>query len=227
MTGRHEAAQPDGRPRFDLADAYAVETPDDNRGLYARWASTYESGFIADNGYVYHLGVAGAFAEAAAVDDGPVLDVGCGTGLVGEALRSFGSWVVDGLDLSSEMLDEARAKSTGDGSPVYGDLHVGDLTATLDLGTGGYGAVVSCGTFTHGHVGPGAFDELHRIARPGALFAIGINPEHFTNLGFTARFASDVAAGRITEPVVHRVQTYASGDHVGQVSPVVVFRTLC
>ena len=41
---------PDGD--FDLADAYAVETPDDNRDLYARWAATYESAFIADNGYV-------------------------------------------------------------------------------------------------------------------------------------------------------------------------------
>ena len=65
MIGRHETARPDGRQRFDLADAYAVETPDDNRGLYARWASTYESGFITANGYVYHLGVAGAFAESA------------------------------------------------------------------------------------------------------------------------------------------------------------------
>jgi len=226
MTGTHEPARSDDPPHFDLADAYAVETPDDNRGLYARWATTYESGFIAENGYVYHLGVAGAFAAAARSDDGPVLDVGCGTGLVGAALRSSGPWVVDGLDLSPEMLDEARSKTTGDGGPVYGDLHIGDLTATLDLATGAYGAVVSCGTFTHGHVGPGAFDELHRIARPGALFAIGINPEHFTNLGFAARFASDAAAGRISESVVHRVETYASGDHAGQVSPVVVFRRL-
>ncbi len=39
----------------DLADAYAVETPDDNRDLYARWAATYESMFIVDNGYVYRF----------------------------------------------------------------------------------------------------------------------------------------------------------------------------
>ncbi len=41
---------------FDLADAYAVETPDDNRNLYARWADSYESGFIKENAYQYHLG---------------------------------------------------------------------------------------------------------------------------------------------------------------------------
>tara|TARA_B100000749_G_scaffold45051_1_gene31402 strand:+ start:2305 stop:2973 length:669 start_codon:yes stop_codon:yes gene_type:complete len=219
------SAGPDDKGGLDLATAYAVETPDDSRDLYARWATTYESGFIADNGYVYHLGVAGAFAGAAIDADGPVLDVGCGTGLVGGVLRSSGPWTVDGLDLSPEMLDQARAKSDEGGDPVYRHLHEGDLTATLDLPTSGYGAVVSCGTFTHGHVGPGAFDELHRIARPGALFAIGINPDHFTNLGFADRFADDVTAGRITEPVVHRVDTYETGDHAGQLSPVVVFRT--
>ena len=98
---------------FDLADAYAVETPDDNRDLYARWAATYESVFIADNGYVYHLGVVGSFVDTASDGDDPVLDVGCGTGLVGVALRATGPWAVDGLDLSTEMLGEARVKVAG------------------------------------------------------------------------------------------------------------------
>ena len=100
------------------------------------------------------------------------------------------------------------------------------MTATLDIPSGTYGAVVSCGTFTHGHVGPTAFDELYRITRPGGLFAIGINPDHFTNLGFADRFVDDVAAGRITEPVIRRVNTYEAGEHAGQLSPVAVFRTL-
>ena len=118
---------------FDLADAYAVETPDDNRDLYARWAATYESAFIADNGYVYHLGVVGSFVDTASDEDDPVLDVGCGTGLVGVALRATGPWTVDGLDLSTEMLGEARVKVAGEGDPVYRHLHEGDLTATLNI----------------------------------------------------------------------------------------------
>ena len=197
---------------FDLADAYAVETPDDNRDLYARWAATYESGFIADNGYRYHLGVAAAFLDAAGPDDGPVLDVGCGTGLVGAALRADPRCPgpLDGLDISPEMLDRAREKATDDGEPLYAGLHLGDLTATLDLPDGAYGGITSCGTFTHGHVGPAAFDELYRIARPGALFA--------------DRFAADVAARTITEPTVSRVPTYGSGPNVDVLSPVVVFR---
>ncbi len=211
---------------FDLVDAYAVETPDDNRDLYARWAATYESVFIADNGYVYHLGVVGSFVDTASDGDDPVLDVGCGTGLVGVALRATGLWTIDGLDLSAEMLREARVKVSGEGDPVYRHLHEGDLTATLDIPSSAYGAVVSSGTFTHGHVGPTAFDELYRITRPGGLFAVGINLDHFTNLGFADRFVDDVAAGRITEPVIQRVNTYEAGDHAGQLSAVAVFRTL-
>ena len=211
---------------FDLVDAYAVETPDDNRDLYARWAATYESGFITDNGYRYHLGVAGAFLDVVRPDDGPVLDVGCGTGLVGEVLRVDPRCPgpLDGLDISPEMLDRAREKKTGDGEPVYAGLHLGDLTATLDLPDAAYGGITSCGTFTHGHVGPGAFDELYRIARPGALFAIGVNPDHYVVHGFADRFAADVAAGTITEPTVRRVPTYGSGPNVDVLSPVTVFR---
>jgi len=211
---------------FDLADAYALETPDDNRDLYGRWAATYESGFIADNGYRYHFGVAGAFLDDATLDDGPVLDVGCGTGLVGEVLQADPRFpgVLDGLDISPEMLDQAREKSTTAGKPVYAGLHVGDLTANLDLPDAAYGGITSCGTFTHGHVGPDAFDELYRIARSGALFAIGVNPDHYVVHGFADRFAADTSAGIITEPTVQQVRTYGVGPNVDVLSPVTVFR---
>lgn len=216
-----------GEKDFDLADAYAVKTPDDNRHLYASWADTYESGFVSDNGYLYHFGVAGVFLAEATSSDGPVLDVGCGTGLVGEALRSEDSCPIplDGLDLSPEMLELARTKQVPDkDEPVYRSLHVGDLTGSLDLADGRYGGITSCGTFTHGHVGPTAFDELYRITRPGALFAIGINPDHFRVLGFSERFASDAEVGIITQPIIHRVATYGLGPNVDQMSPVAVFR---
>ena len=72
--------------KLGLADAYAVRTPDDNRALYRDWAATYESDFAEARGYVYHLEVARLFAAAVPPIDGPVLDVGCGTGIVGIAL---------------------------------------------------------------------------------------------------------------------------------------------
>ena len=35
-----------------LSDVYALVTPQDSRRLYARWAATYESDFVALNQYV-------------------------------------------------------------------------------------------------------------------------------------------------------------------------------
>ena len=45
----------------------------------------------------------------------------------------------------------------------------------------------------------------------GALFAIGINPDHFVAHGFEARVASDLIADVITEPIIRRVPTYGAG----------------
>ena len=56
-----------------------------------------------------------------------------------------------------------RAKDKG----VYSRLHQGDLTGILDLPKNSYDAIISVGTFTCGHVGPEAFDELIRITKPG------------------------------------------------------------
>ena len=71
-------------PPVTLADAYALETPEDSRRLYARWAATYESEFVALNQYVIPDRVAEVFADVArdvaGGEAGPVLDVGCGTG---------------------------------------------------------------------------------------------------------------------------------------------------
>ncbi len=213
---------------FDLTDAYSVETPEDNIELYARWADTYESGFVADEGYIYHHGVAAVFLENFTSDNELVLDVGCGTGLVGEALCSKSSFKnsLEGLDLSLEMLEHARTKKTPSGQFVYTDLHTGDLTAYLDLPDNTYKGIVSCGTFTHGHVGPEAFDELYRIARPGALFAIGINPHHFLNRGFESRFESDTSSSIISKPFYEEVQVYSIGPHAKEKFPVIVFHKL-
>ena len=72
-----------------LEAAYAVETPDENRRLYAEWASSYEETFVAAKAYRYHLHVADTLV-AHVRPAGPTLDVGCGTGVVGVALRERG-----------------------------------------------------------------------------------------------------------------------------------------
>lgn len=171
------------REQVGLDKAYDVEGPEDNRELYAEWAGTYDSGFVVDSRYVYPRQVAEVFCDGFAQMDQPVLDVGCGTGLVGAELAKEGVAVIDGIDLSPEMLAEAEAK-THDGRPLYRQLIEADLTNSTELTDHAYAGIVSAGAFTHGIFGPETIPELLRVARPGARFALGINSAHFDEVGF-------------------------------------------
>ena len=207
---------------FDLDEAYAVETPQDNVELYARWASTYET-FVERNGYQHPFMVAAELLALGGRDHQPVLDVGCGTGLGGQALVAAGPILVDGLDLSAEMIDEAAQKEDPHGAQVYRAFHQANLKETLPIEAEAYGAVMSAGTFTHGHVGPEAFDELYRITRPGALFVVGINKEFYAEQSFARRFSKDAQQDRITDPVVHTSSVYSRGEHEGHLGLVLTF----
>jgi len=56
---------------------------------------------------------------------GTMLDLGCGTGLSGEAFRPFADWM-EGVDLSLGMIEQARRKN------IYDRLDARDLTESLD-----------------------------------------------------------------------------------------------
>ncbi len=205
-----------------LAAAYAVDGPDANRSLYADWADTYDETFIERSGYVYHQRVAELLLAGFDATSGPVLDVGCGTGIVGVALRDLGVTTVDGIDISAEMLARAAAKEV-EGDRVYRHLIEADLTTTIALEDDRYAGVVSAGTFTHGHLGPEALGELFRIAQPGARFAIGINSAHFDDHGFRDYLDARVSASVITGYELIDASIYGDTDsddpdHVARVA---------
>jgi predicted TPR repeat methyltransferase len=192
----------DGK-KLGLDDAYSVETPDDNIRLYAEWATTYEEDFVTAYGYVLYLRVVERLAALLSDRDAPVLDVGCGTGIGGLALREAGFRSIDGVDISRAMLDMAAAKRTADGAPVYRNLHQADLTSNPRLPYTEYAGVASAGTFTHGHLGPESLELVWHLARPGGVAAIAVNASHFDSEGFAAAFDAAEASGaiRIVETV--------------------------
>lgn len=194
--------------KISLQDAYSVETPDDSVQLYKDWADSYDEDFIGATGYVAFQRAAGFFLQQAERPVGPVLDVGCGTGAVGSVLRDGGVDVLDGIDISQEMLDQAGKKKTQDGAAVYTRLIQADLTGTIAIDDDYYAGIVSAGTFTHGHLGPECLDELWRVAAPGAVCSIGVNAAHFDSQGFADKFSSDVSGGVITEPEINIIDTF-------------------
>jgi SAM-dependent methyltransferase len=199
-----------------LASAYELNGPDEVRRLYAAWAETYDAEFLQGQGYLMPAHVADAFVAAGGV--GPVLDVGAGTGVMGEGLRAAGIGPVDALDLSPEMLAVAGRKG------IYRHLVEADVTLPIVLPEGPYAGVVSSGTFTLGHVGPEAFGPLMEAAAPGAVFSLGMNAKHYVAAGFEAAF--EAMAGRITGFARSTVPLYregATGPHARDSGYVVVF----
>ena len=160
----------------DLDSAYALGTVDDAKRLYAQWADTYDSDFGDAQGYMLPREVVRAFVDAGGV--GPVLDVGAGTGLVGEGLVASGVEPVDAVDLSKEMLAIAATKA------VYRHQIEADITRMHKLNS--YMGVVSAGTFTLGHVGPEGIKPLLQIAESGCLFVLSVNAAHYESAGFSA-----------------------------------------
>ena len=205
-THETEAGQPIG-----LSEAYSVQSPDDNRALYAKWADTYESEFTVPRRYTGPRTAAEVLCEGLS-GSGPVLDAGCGTGLAGEHLRDLGVAVVDGVDISPEMLAKARSKTAADGKPVYRDIAEVDLTGPIDIAGDTYAGIVSTGTFTHGHVGPDGLDELLRIACPGARCVIGVHSSIFESDGFKNRFERFEAEGVISGLEIQLRPSYEDAD---------------
>lgn len=185
----------------DLAAAYSLVTPEDNRRLYRNWATTYDEEFAIRSGYRSAELIAQAFLDAGG--KGPVLDAGCGTGLVANHLST--GMIVDGVDISPEMMEQARTKGR------YRHLIEADLTNRLPFPNAAYAGLTSSGTFTHGHVGPDVLEELMRVLQPGAVCAIGGNTTFFREADFKKVFDNLVAKKVISTPTIREERIYDSG----------------
>ena len=205
----------------DLDSAYSLESPDDNRRLYRDWAATYDAEFLAESGYRYGQLIADAFL--AADGQGPILDAGCGTGLLGAFLPA--DIEIDGAAISVDMLAAARRKGR------YRNLYELDLTQPLPFSDASYNGLTSSGTFTHGHVGPAELDELVRVMANGAVGAITSHSAFYETAGFAAKFDELVHLNIISKPTMTEERIYAEtgqppAGHENDMAYIIVFQRL-
>ena len=148
-----------------IARARSIASAGEAAAVYRDWAAGYDDDVFGRLGFTGSARIAELLVAHLADRSAPVLDLGCGTGAVGVRLAELGLTVIDGVDLSPEML------AIAEGTAAYRTLSVADLTAgDLEL-AGGYGATISAGTFTSGHVGPDAVPRLLRALEPAGLIA--------------------------------------------------------
>ncbi len=148
--------------------AYSIEEHE-TKDFYAQWAATYDEELVGGRGYAMPGRCAAAFATHVTDRSAPVIDLGCGTGLLGSRLAELGHTAIDGIDYSPEMLEQAAR--TG----AYRSLWSADLNEPLAIDEGAYGAVAIMGVFSFGHVRADALGEFRRILAPGGQMIIGVN----------------------------------------------------
>lgn len=108
------------------SDVIAHPPPELIAELFDTYSTTFEQHLTGELKYAAPAQLAALVAACGATPNRSmlVIDLGCGTGLVGAELRSYARSLV-GSDLSPRMI--LRAKQRG----VYDELHTEDLLATL------------------------------------------------------------------------------------------------
>ena len=160
--------------------AYSLKSTQETREMYDQWSKVYDSD-LGKGEYQQPTRCAKALAAQVTDKDISILDVGCGTGLSGLALKETGFSKIDGCDLSQGMLDKAKKLN------LYNKLFTCNLNEPpIEANNESYDGVTAVGVFSFGHIMPDAVDELLRILKQNGTLIIGLN-DHYFNEGSLTR----------------------------------------
>ncbi|SFZ82281.1 Predicted methyltransferase, contains TPR repeat [Devosia enhydra] len=162
--------------------------------LFDTYADDFDAALLQRLGYrvpgLIAAGLNVAMADAGVERVAKALDLGCGTGLMGEHLRRPVSHLT-GIDLSAGMLAEARLKG------IYDELSEAELNAYLAGSADLVDIVTAADVFVYCGALPPLFEGVARVLRPGGLFAFSVEthagPEAFV-LRPSLRYAHGKAA---------------------------------
>jgi predicted TPR repeat methyltransferase len=155
-------------PEGESIGDWLEQDPSDPRevaGRYDEWAQSYDDDLAA---WSYQAPAVVAETVATRLPAaGSALDVGCGTGLVGRALRARGfTGRIAGLDISQASLD--LAEQTG----AYESLEQADLQQRLAVEDDSVDAVVCVGVMTYLPEVEEVWREFARVARPKGIVVV-------------------------------------------------------
>ncbi|TYC48671.1 methyltransferase domain-containing protein [Rhodobacterales bacterium] len=165
---------------------------------YDQWADTYDETLVT---WDYKAPKDAVALLSGHLQPGArVLDVGCGTGLVSEALKRQANYRIDGLDISPASLKRAGERST------YEDLVCHDLQKLpLPVESDAYDAAISVGVLTYIEDAPDLLRDLCRTVRSDGVIGFTQRTDRWQDLDFKARIDALAAEGlwsvvHISEP---------------------------
>lgn len=203
-----------------VAEIVAKQSPDlplaarsaENELVFDQRAPWYEKGSAAEI-YLSPARLEGMAERLLGPGDGPILDLACGTGFMGERLARIGLGPITGCDLSQAMLERAAAKG------VYDRLVRADLHQALPFAEGSFGAAVCAGAFFAESVAPAALAHVLPVLRPGGWLICDVELIAWEEEGFAASFAALQNVGILADLQIEEGRIFAEGVIEGETSP--------
>ena len=123
--------------------------------------------------------------------------------------------IIDGIDISPEMLAEAAKKE------VYRNLYEQDLTLPVINTDAPYDALVTIGTFTHGHLGIEVLDNLIPLVKTDGYYVIAVNEAYFHEHNFLDK----ILTKKLNLIHMDKVHVYEeSSEHHQSMNVVIIFQ---
>lgn len=118
------------------------------------------------------------------VKDLIVLEVGAGSGMLGQALADLGVKSITGIDILPEAAQAAKRECPG----VYENYYVEDLTnlsetARNALSSRGFNCMVCASALTSNHIPPLALATAFNLIAPNGSIAFNVQKEHWEEKG--------------------------------------------
>ncbi|MEM8787911.1 MAG: methyltransferase domain-containing protein [Pseudomonadota bacterium] len=171
-----------------LDTVYDLDGAETTRAFYDAWSDSYDRE-VADNGYATPGRIADALLRFQTDRNAPVLDLGCGTGISGAALRAAGFSVLDGSDFSAEMLALARAKG------IYRKLMQADMTDPMPFADAAYATIAAVGVLNPGHAPAAVLDDMIGKLPPGGVSVFSLNDHALADPSYEGRMNEHLDAG--------------------------------
>lgn len=199
-----------------LQTAYGYTKSSDLQRFYDDTAHGYDK-YIEETGYALPYRLLEFLSKRSQPTKMLILDVGCGSGILGELLsKNDLGLIIDGVDLSIAMLKIAGDKQIDPlshrpdaGKQIYRSLIKADLTTDYAIiAEGRYDMLLSTGVFTTGHLGFNDLMNLLPCLKSGGIVAITVKFNVYEGEQFEKRLTTAVCAGVISDFVTEKVDIY-------------------